>query len=951
MKSKKMKNKICSAIAFSAICSVVLTGTAFLSGTADAAAPPPSAGKPLSWRPLDEPGCGGWMVGMRISPHDPNRMLVSGDMLGVGLSTDGGKTWQPTFGFKSYEMADITWHPTDPMTVWVAGVMGPYVSHDGGRNWTEKRVGMPPPLGLGHSAPIEKVLFDSKDATHLIALGGSSRRWDMIAWDKAALGVVWESHNSGDTWTKLTTLKATGADAAPDTTGGVNIVSGGFGAGSSQILYAGLDGHGVWVSENGGKTWTDRTAGLPHGNVERVIPHPADPNTVFVSLDNHQKPDKSLESGGVYKSTDGGRHWLGLNTGLRQNTGTDGNFVSRYKAFAICEADPSVMYVCDWAYDTGLSYVTTDGGAHWRPAVTKNNFGGKDDPAAQSVFHLDNSQPAGLAMTVFSVDPKNPNVAYGLSSDSIIGTRDGGKTWTDSLSTQLPGGGWRGRGYTGWCSMNVRFNPYKKGQSSFQAMDAARIWVSDDDLHSWHRELNNPNPWGGGLDTTWTPDGHVYATTGVYNFNGIGRSTDGGRTWQVLEAKADANAPEVKAAAGLPDLYAGSASEGIYARPDVPNQVWAVLGGKVYASKDGGNTWNVVFESRGLHWLAGDPKNPARVYVSGDKNLYVTEDGATWKALGGPHQGGRLAVDGLGRVYVAARTGDHGGLWRYDPKASAGQEWTRLSTDANIMGLAVDPTNSARLAYTTNTDPYKDYSDASGVWVSADSGKSWAQANDGLAMLRGHTIAFNPFTPSQVVFGSFGRGFFVTQWPEGYAPKGAQSYATTDDDRRFASVQKPDEPAPLSLRNGDMTAGTTLPDGWDQKWVGHGTIAASRDTTIFHSAPASLLSSTAGADAEGNVFQFIDATPGTTFTLSGYIKTQGVTAQVAVQPFTGGWSAFGWLQAAYTGPNTDWTAFSKTITVPPTTARFALVLWVKGSGKAWLDDVKVTDIHYPQGQP
>ena len=494
--------------------------TTFCGGSACAAPPhkanlqaltPASTTAPLRWRPLDEPGNGGWMVGMRISPHDSHRMLVTGDMLGVGLSVDGGQSWQATYGFKSWEMGDITWHPTDPMTVWVGGVMGPYVSHDGGLHWTEKRNGMPPPLGLGHSAPVEKVLFDPNAPRHLIALGGSSRRWDMIIpWDKVAFGVVWQSMDGGDTWTKLTTLTPAGASPAPDAKGGVNIVSGGFGASSSEVIYAGLDGHGVWVSEDGGKTWADRTAGLPHGNVERVIPHPTDARTVFVSLDNHQKADKTFESGGVYKSVDAGLHWTSLNTGLRQNTGTDVNLVSRYKGFALCEADPNVMYVSDWSYDMGVSSVSTDGGAHWRPAVTKNNFGVKDAPRAQAIVHLENSQPAGLCMTVFTVDPHQPTVAYGLSSDSASSApMTEAKHGQDSLSvTMFPPRAapedWRGRGYTGWCAMNIRFNPYKPGQSTcskpWTPPASGSAVMTCGPAHVAATLEHSANPWGGGLD-------------------------------------------------------------------------------------------------------------------------------------------------------------------------------------------------------------------------------------------------------------------------------------------------------------------------------------------------------------------------------------------------------------------------------------------------------------------
>ncbi len=89
----------------------------------------------------------------------------------------------------------------------------------------------------------------------------------------------------------------------------------------------------------------------------------------------------------------------------------------------------------------------------------------------------------------------------------------------------------------------------------------------------------------------------------------------------------------------------------------------------------------------------------------------------------------------------------------------------------------------------------------------------------------------------------------------------------------------------------------------------------------------------------------------TTFTVSGYVKTQGVAAQVAVQDFGGGYNAFGWQQAFFLNPDKDWTKFTKEITFPPGAGHIALVLWVKGKGKAWLSNVKITDIHYPAGQP
>ena len=77
----------------------------------------PAAAQGIHWTPLGEPGSGGWIVGMRFSPLDSRKILVTGDMLGVGLSEDGGASWQSTTGFKSWEMGDATWSPTQPTTV------------------------------------------------------------------------------------------------------------------------------------------------------------------------------------------------------------------------------------------------------------------------------------------------------------------------------------------------------------------------------------------------------------------------------------------------------------------------------------------------------------------------------------------------------------------------------------------------------------------------------------------------------------------------------------------------------------------------------------------------------------------------------------------------------------------------------------------------------------------
>jgi hypothetical protein len=102
--------------------------------------------KGIAWQPLYEPGSGGAITAVAVSPHDPKHLITLGDMLGVATSFDGGDSWQATFGFMSYEFSGgVTYHPTERNTVWIASATGPYKSTDRGINWVSKRKGMPEP--------------------------------------------------------------------------------------------------------------------------------------------------------------------------------------------------------------------------------------------------------------------------------------------------------------------------------------------------------------------------------------------------------------------------------------------------------------------------------------------------------------------------------------------------------------------------------------------------------------------------------------------------------------------------------------------------------------------------------------------------------------------------------------------------------------------------------------
>jgi hypothetical protein len=74
----------------------------------------------ITWVPLKEPGSGGKIASLSVSPFNSQKVLVGGDMLGAAVSNDGGSSWNSTFGFPMWEMAEFTFHPPNSSKIWVA---------------------------------------------------------------------------------------------------------------------------------------------------------------------------------------------------------------------------------------------------------------------------------------------------------------------------------------------------------------------------------------------------------------------------------------------------------------------------------------------------------------------------------------------------------------------------------------------------------------------------------------------------------------------------------------------------------------------------------------------------------------------------------------------------------------------------------------------------------------
>ena len=667
----------------------------------------------IRWRPAMEPGSGGFVVAVSVSPWDGNRVLASGDLLGITLSTDGGDTWQPAFGLPSYEMGAFTWHPSNPNIVWAGSMSGPCRSLDGGLTWKVMRTGMPAFAPYSYSVPIEKVLFDPADETHLIALGGSHRKWESPP--GSDWGSIWQSHDSGSSWSRLSRA----GEGSP-----YGVMAGTFAAGT---VYVATSADGILKSADKGATWQAVNNGLTNLAASYITADPAG-KTLYAAFFS----DASGAPGGVFRSVDAGASWHPILNGLTQFA-EGGSFSSSYATVELAPSQPNLLLTADLSWKANVCYRSTDGGDTWQPT------------ADGSHFYWGTATAFGLAF-----DPHNANSVFMATIAVINRSRDGGLTWQDATATPLPGGLWEGRGFAGLVATNAVFNPSKQ-QMALMAMDDGKWLESGDSGTSWRWGGSGLNHYQGGDDATFAgPEGStVYATFGQQgSMEGVAKSTDGGTEWTYVTPAGISGQPL-----------------GIYALANNPNQVWLTVNGALYSSSNGGASWaqvvsNGIGQDGGLRFIAaaGDDRT---FYINGAAGVWSTNDaGRTYILMpGSPAGTDRMIVDPSesARLYLTKwRTGSGDGLYRYD-----GHSWTLLRTEYAARGVAVDPTNSQRILLSTDDDPYHDVTAATGIWMSEDGGATWTPQNEGLPVLRGPVIRFIPWDPSQVIFGTNGRGFWI----------------------------------------------------------------------------------------------------------------------------------------------------------------------------------------------
>src|SRR5581483_366958 len=292
------------------------------------------------WQPSTGP-YGGPAYAVAVAPSAPD-VIYAGTERGVFRSADAGRTWTsagltgPAVSSVAYPpslpgVTSLVVDPHSPRTVfagrngiWQGGATYQrpiYRSSDGGRTWHALAV-------EGHPVAISS----TTPATVYAATGGPGPQGVSRLVRSSDGGRRWRSADTGLPHTYLWSLA--------------------FDPARRTSVYAALGADGLYASGNGGGLWHSVNITIPHREVTAVAFNPTRRGVVLAATD-----------AGLIESSDGGQSWRLLNAAMGGH-GRDRGYMQVTSLLFPLRAGQTVYATTNC---TGV-FKSTDGGRHWKAA-------------------------------------------------------------------------------------------------------------------------------------------------------------------------------------------------------------------------------------------------------------------------------------------------------------------------------------------------------------------------------------------------------------------------------------------------------------------------------------------------------------------------------------------------------------------------------------------------------
>lgn len=290
-----------------------------------------------------------WNVqNLAVDPKNPS-IIYAGVQGGLLKSVDGGATWKTTgAGLGGENVALVTIDPTNSNTLYGAvggsGVNRIFKSIDGGQSFTTLAY-FALPSGQGQ---VYSIVVDPSNPAIVYAGIGY-----FATFSNARLG-VFKSIDGGQTWS----LSSNGIPGEQPEVSSLAIDYS-----NPSTVYAGIVGLGVFRSTDRGQSWTLLLGSATYNDKAALI------NDVQIAIDPvtptilYAVSGFSISGGGgVFRSSDGGKTWNRINTGL-PDSGVNHLNRANLGTLTIDPVITSTIYV---GTQVGV-FKTTNSGQTWQP--------------------------------------------------------------------------------------------------------------------------------------------------------------------------------------------------------------------------------------------------------------------------------------------------------------------------------------------------------------------------------------------------------------------------------------------------------------------------------------------------------------------------------------------------------------------------------------------------------